>query len=82
MNRPVAVAAASIEAVNAAHATVIHERNERRATGAFAAGAGDFGGAGLGGAGGGGAIESSLLISKVSRNVRSVEHVQANARVN
>lgn len=61
MKRPVAVAAASIDAVNAVHANVIHERNDRRgiedfAAGGLAAGAG-FGGAGLDGVG-----DSSLLI--------------------
>jgi len=30
MNRPVAVAVASMDAVNAAQASVIHERNDRR----------------------------------------------------
>jgi len=49
--------------VNAAHANVIHDKKERRDTGALAAGAG-FGGAGLGGAVATveGAGESSLLI--------------------
>jgi hypothetical protein len=62
MKRPVAVAAASIDAVNAAHATVIHDKNERRGSGAFAGAAG-LGGAGFG-AGGTGAVESSLLMMK------------------
>jgi len=47
-----------MDAVNAAHATVIHDKNERRATGFAAAG---LAGAGLG-AGGAGVVESSLLI--------------------
>ena len=66
MNRPVAVAAASIDAVKAAHATVIHDRKDRRPTaglaGAVAAG---FAAAGFGGGGAAvvvGAVESSLLI--------------------
>jgi hypothetical protein len=63
MNRAVAVNAASIEAVNAAHANVIHDKKERRDTGVLAAGAA-FGGAGLGGAVATveGAGEFSLLI--------------------
>ena len=68
MNRPVAVNAASIDAVKAAHATVIHDKNDRRPTtgfaGAFAAGfaaAAGFGGGGV--AVVVGAVESSLLIS-------------------
>ena len=66
MNRPVAVAAASIEAVNAVHASVIHERNERRGIDVFAAGAaGLAAGAGFGGAGVEGAVESSLLIASL-----------------
>ena len=70
MNRVVAVAAASMEAVKAAHASVIHEMNERRGRTGFAAAGGrggaGFGGAGFGGAGAEGAVESSLLIG-VSR---------------
>src|SRR5215831_18582157 len=64
MNRPVAVAAASIDAVNAAHARVIHDKKDRRGTAAFAADAVGFGGAGFGGAVATveGAGESSLLI--------------------
>src|SRR5262250_1717725 len=64
MNRPVAVSAASIDAVKAVHASVIHDRNERRdATGGLAAGAAGLGAAGFGG----GTVavvvgESSLLI--------------------
>jgi hypothetical protein len=66
MNRPVAVAAANIDAVNAAHANVIQERKDRRdGTAAFAPAAAGFAGAGFG-AGVEGAGESSLLIG-VSR---------------
>src|SRR5215831_17318823 len=50
MNRAVAVTAASMDAVNATQANVIHERNERRAM------TGCFGAAGLAGAGLGGAV--------------------------
>jgi hypothetical protein len=61
MKRPVAVAAASIDAVNAAHASVIHERKERRVTGPFAAGLGAAGfAAGVGEAAA--LLDSSLLI--------------------
>jgi len=63
MNRPVAVAAASIDAVNAVHARVIHERNDRRGIPAFAAGAVGFAAeAGFGAAGLGGAGESSIFL--------------------
>jgi len=67
MNRVVAVAAASIEAVNAVHASVIQEIKERRVTiGSFAAG---FGAAGFGGAAGGvgeaAFVDSSLLIGNL-----------------
>jgi len=63
MNRPVAVRAASIDAVKAVHANVTHDRKERRVTVGFAAGfdAG-FGGAGFGGTVAVGAFDSSLLI--------------------
>ena len=48
MKRAVAVTAASIDAVNAVHASVIQERNERRGIAALAAGAaGLAAGAGL-----------------------------------
>src|SRR5213596_2706562 len=53
MNRPVAVSVASIEAVNAAQATVIQEKNERRGIAGglpFAGAAAGLAGAGLGGA--------------------------------
>jgi hypothetical protein len=69
MKRVVAVAAASIDAVNAVHASVTHERKLRRgivapfdaaADGAAALAAG-FGGAGVEGV-----VESSLLI-EISR---------------
>jgi hypothetical protein len=67
MNRPVAVAAASIDAANAVHANVIQERKERRGTDFLAAGAAGLAAdAGFGAAGAGGAVNSSLLI-KVSR---------------
>jgi hypothetical protein len=62
MNRPVAVSAASIDAVKAVHAKVIQERKERRGMGGFAAGAAGFAGAGFGGAGGEAVVVSSLLI--------------------
>ena len=78
MNLAVAVKDASIEAVKATHASVIHERKERRGTAPLVAGAAGFAGAAvLGAAGfavmaaaGGGAVvvagagsrESSLLI--------------------
>jgi len=64
MNRPVAVPAASIDAVKAVHASVIQDRNERRdAIGGFAAGAAGLGAAGFGGgAVADGVCESSLLI--------------------
>ena len=63
MKRVVAVAAASIDAVNAVHASVIQERNERRGIAALAAGAaGLAAGAGLVTAGFGGASGSSLLM--------------------
>jgi hypothetical protein len=70
MNRPVAVAAASIDAVKAAHATVIQEKNERRGIARFAAGAAGLAGAGFAGAGVEVAVEFSLLINEVSRNYR------------
>jgi hypothetical protein len=66
MKRVVAVAAASIDAVKAVHASVIHEMNERRGIAAFAAGA--LAGAGFGGAGDEGAVEPSLLI-RISRKI-------------
>lgn len=66
MNRPVAVAAANMEAVNAAHANVIQERKERRGNAALAPVAAGFAGAGFGGPGGG-AGEPSLLMG-VSRH--------------
>jgi hypothetical protein len=62
MNRAVAVAAASIDAVKAAHANVIQDKKERRGMAGFAAGAAGLAGAGFGGAGAEGAGESSLLI--------------------
>ena len=68
MNRPVAVAAASMDAVKAAHARVIHEMNERRGILFFAAAwAAGLAEAALGGVAGGdfagaGSGESSLLI--------------------
>jgi len=74
MNRAVAVNDASIEAVKATHASVIHEKNERRGicclvvegAAAFAAGglAGAAGGFGSVAAGvpGAGSLKSSLLI--------------------
>jgi hypothetical protein len=61
MKRPVAVAAASIDAVNAVHANVIQERNDRRGIEALAAGAAVLA-AGFGGAGVEGVGESTLLI--------------------
>jgi hypothetical protein len=67
MNRPVAVAAASIEAVKAVHASVIQEINDRRGT-SLAAAAG-LAVAGLGGAGLEGVVESSLLMIEVSRGL-------------
>ena len=75
MNLAVAVTAASIEAVKATHASVTHDRNERRGRPALAGGpfAAGLAGAGLGGAAvaaggetddltGAGSRESSLLI--------------------
>ena len=62
MNRPVAVSAASIDAVKAVHAKVIQERKERRGIGALGFGAAGFAGAGFGGAGGEAVVVSSLLI--------------------
>jgi len=62
MNLAVAVREASMEAVKATQASVIHDRNERRVAGLAAAG---FGAAAFGGgaaAGFEGAGESSLLI--------------------
>jgi len=68
MNRPVAVAAANMDAVNAAHANDIQERKDRRVGAAvFAPAAAGFAGAGFGGTGAEGAGESSLLIG-VSRH--------------
>jgi hypothetical protein len=70
MNRPVAVSAASIDAVKAAHATVIHDRKDLRPTAGFFAGApAGFAAAGFGGGGAVavGAVDSSLLINEVSR---------------
>jgi len=67
MNRPVAVAAANMDAVNAAHANVIQERKERRGSAVLAPVAAGFAGAGFGGTGAEGAGESSLLIG-VSRH--------------
>jgi hypothetical protein len=68
MKRPVAVAAASIDAVNAVHASVIQERNDRRGIEPFAAGAAGLA-AGFGGAGVEGVGESSLLMG-VSRKLK------------
>jgi hypothetical protein len=62
MNRPVAVRAASIDAVKAVHANVIQERKERRGMAGFAAGAAGLGAAGFGGNVAVGAFDSSLLI--------------------
>ena len=75
MNLAVAVTAASIEAVKATHASVTHDRNERRGTVPLAGlpPAAGFGAAGLGGVAtaaggemddltGAGSRESSLLI--------------------
>ena len=70
MNLAVAVNDASIEAVNATQARVIHERKDRRGTPALAGAAfGAAGFAGVAGADGGatvdvgaGSLESSLLI--------------------
>ena len=70
MNRAVAVTAASIDAVKAVHASVIHERNERRCIGAFAAAAGALAGAGLGGACAEVIVESSLLMIESPSCVR------------
>jgi hypothetical protein len=72
MKRPVAVAAASIDAVKAAHATVIQDKNERRGMAGFAGAAGlAAAGFAAAGAAGGGAVKSSLLINEVSRGYRS-----------
>jgi len=72
MNRPVAVSVASIAAVNAAQATVIQEKNERRGiTGAlpFGGAAAGLGGAGFGGGGAAAVVapsrDSSLLIGNL-----------------
>jgi L-lactate permease len=62
MNRPVAVRAASIDAVKAVHANVTHEKKERRVIVGFTAGAAGLGGAGFGGTVAVGAFDSSLLI--------------------
>ena len=67
MNRAVAVTAASIDAVNAAQASVIQERNERRGIFFLVDAAAGFGGVGFGAAGtavvtGDDSRESSLLI--------------------
>src|SRR5262245_27276495 len=67
MKRVVAVAAASIDAVNAVHASVTHERKERRVTiGSFAAGLGGAGfGVSAGGAVGAAFFDSSMLIGNL-----------------
>jgi hypothetical protein len=67
MNRAVAVTAASIEAVKAVHANVIHDKNERRPITGFAAEGAALAGVGFGGAGVEGAVESVLLM-KISRD--------------
>jgi hypothetical protein len=69
MKRAVAVSEASIDAVNAVHASVIQDRNVRRGIEALAAGAaGLAGAAGFGGTGFEGVVESSNLLIRVSRN--------------
>jgi len=67
MNRVVAVAAASMDAVNAVHASVIQEMKERRVTiFSFAAGLGDAGfGGEAGGTGDPAFVDSSLLIGNL-----------------
>src|SRR5438105_14962445 len=62
MNRAVAVNDASIEAVKATHASVIHEKNERRGNFCLAAeGAAGFAAGGLAGAAGGvGSVAAGL----------------------
>jgi len=65
MNLAVAVNAASIEAVKAAHAKVIQDMNERRGITDFAAAG--LAGAGFGGAGVAVTVDSSLLIG-ISRD--------------
>jgi len=65
MNRAVAVSAASIEAVKAAHAKVIQDMKERRGITVF--GAAGLAGAGFGGAGVDVTVDSSLLIG-ISRD--------------
>ena len=50
-----------MDAVNAVHANVIHDKNERRPIAGFAADGAGLAGAGFGGAGVEGAAESSLL---------------------
>src|SRR6516225_1039412 len=78
MKRAVAVAAASIDAVKAVHASVIQDRNERRGIEALAAGvAGLAGVAGFGAAGFGGVVESSILLIRVSR-IKNYEHFYEN----
>jgi len=68
MKRAVAVSVANMEAVNAAQASVIQERNERRGTvlpgpvGLAAPGAGFAAGGGAGFAAGAGFTDSSLLM--------------------
>jgi hypothetical protein len=75
MKRVVAVAAASIDAVNAVHANVIHEMKERLGMEALAAGAEGFAAVAFGGAGVGGAIESCLLIG-ISRELIIINNLQ------
>jgi len=65
MNLAVAVNAASIEAVKAAHAKVIQDKKERRGIAGFAAAG--LAGAGFGGAGVAVTVDSSLLIG-ISRD--------------
>ena len=68
MNRPVAVKVASIEAVNAAQASVIQEKNERRGKAVALLFPGDAAGLAEAGFGGGATVvvaasrDSSLLI--------------------
>jgi hypothetical protein len=78
MNRVVAVAAASIDAVKAAHANVIHEIKERRGIICFAAGLGGLG-LGVTGAAGITSRDSSLLIG-ISSSLygRSAAHHEFN----
>jgi hypothetical protein len=65
MNLAVAVNAASIDAVKAAHAKVIQDIKDRRGMTVFAAAG--LAGAGLGGAGADVTVDSSLLIG-ISRD--------------